>query len=222
MKAVANAFDPHKIFLITFKIVLTMIKHKKTLTHDRQELIVRHLGFADSMAETAKRHTGAQVENELLQAAAQEGLCEAALRFDDSMGVEFETYAYFWIQKALHRCVHEYYSLGLTGGDEGDGFTTDTTDEEVIARIDRPDDYEENLEREQHIEIMRARIRRLPTAERQVLTLSMGLKELKAEPMPATKVAQKMQVSAATVRTICCNALAHLAALTEEELGGNI
>lgn len=195
-----------------------MIKHKKTLTPEQQELIVQHLGFADSMAEKAKRHTGAQVEKDLLQAAAQEGLCEAALRFDDSLGVEFETFAYYWIQKTLHRCVHEYYSLGLTGGDEGDCFTIDTTDEEVIARIDRPDDYEENLEREQHIEIMRAQIRRLPAAERQVLTLSMDLKGLKAEPMPATKVAQKMQVSAATVRTICCNAMAHLAALTEEAI----
>lgn len=184
----------------------------RMLTSEQQELIIQHLDFADRMAKTAKRYVGARVEADLLLAAAQGGLCEAALRFDDGVKVKFETYAYHWIKKALHRCVRECYSLGFTGGDEGDGFTIDMTNEASIGRIDRPDDYEDNLQHEQLLETVRAQMRQLPAAERRVLALSVGLE---AAPLPATKVAQELHVNAATARAACCNALAHLAALTE-------
>lgn len=68
------------------------------LTKDQQTLVEKHVGFAMNMG---IRFRGRGVSVEDLQQEACLGLCEAALRYDMTKEVDFQTYAYNYCLKFI-------------------------------------------------------------------------------------------------------------------------
>ena len=70
----------------------------KKLNKDQQRRVVENLKFAKDLALNFGK-CGVDVME--LQSASMEGLCEAAMRYDESKGAEFQTYAYNYCRKYI-------------------------------------------------------------------------------------------------------------------------
>ena len=70
----------------------------KKMNKDQQNLVVENMKFAKDLALNFGK-CGVDVME--LQSASVEGLCEAAIRYDESKGAEFQTYAYTYCQKYI-------------------------------------------------------------------------------------------------------------------------
>ena len=70
----------------------------KKMNKDQQNLVVENMKFAKDLALNFGK-CGVDVME--LQSASVEGLCEAAIRYDESKGAEFKTYAYTYCQKYI-------------------------------------------------------------------------------------------------------------------------
>lgn len=79
-------------------------------------MLDEHSGLIYSMA---KRYYNKSVEFDDLIQAGNLGLLEAAQRFDPERGVEFSTYAYYWIRKCIKRAVATEHIVILPASVQG-------------------------------------------------------------------------------------------------------
>ena len=74
----------------------------QTHQHAREQLILGHIRFADKVSRKFFfQHNRGLVEFDELKSAALLGLCDAAQRFDESRGQNFETFSYMRIRGAM-------------------------------------------------------------------------------------------------------------------------
>lgn len=75
--------------------------------HEREALILAHLGYARYLAAEIARELPPWVPFEDIAAAAQEGLVRAAERYDPARGTKFRTYAYYRVRGAVFDHIRE-------------------------------------------------------------------------------------------------------------------
>lgn len=76
---------------------------KRDITTDRQNLVTEHLALAKSLALSVARSLSLRPDlYEELFSLANQGLSEAAVRYDPSRGTAFSTYAYYRIRGTIY------------------------------------------------------------------------------------------------------------------------
>ena len=68
----------------------------------RDELIAQHMPYAASIASRVYQSLSTVVEYDEVLCSARLGLLEAAKRFDERMGVDFKTFAYYRVKGAIY------------------------------------------------------------------------------------------------------------------------
>lgn len=68
----------------------------------RDELIAQHMPYAASIASRVYQSLSSVVEYDEVLCSARLGLLEAAKRYDEGMGVDFKTFAYYRIKGAIY------------------------------------------------------------------------------------------------------------------------
>ena len=140
------------------------------------------------------------------------GLIEAARRYDSTTGVQFNSYACWWIRKYVREYIIRYgqtVSLPFTHKDIFDHVTEDIdatcyeedgdaiTFADCIADdtdIDAEQAHQQQLNRLHHV------IQRLPPREQTIIRQIYGIGQNK---VPQTQIAQQLGISPVTVWRIC-------------------
>lgn len=71
------------------------------------ELVERFRGYAHALAYEIAKTLPSQIDRNDLLAAADLGLVEAARAYDDSKGVQFQTFSYYRIRGAVYDCLRQ-------------------------------------------------------------------------------------------------------------------
>lgn len=136
------------------------------------------------------------------------GLIEAAKRYDPCIGVQFTSYASWWIRKYIREYIIRYgqtVSLPFTNKDIFDHIIEDVDavlyeeDGDVITFADCiADDTDTDAEREQQEQINRLHevIQGLPTREQNIIRQIYGIGQKK---IPQTQIARQLGVTLMTI-----------------------
>lgn len=158
---------------------------RKTLSKRQNQLVMSHISVADAYARSFEM-AGLSRKIQLVQLVqdARYGLCMAALRFDESRGVLFRTYAEAWMKK--------YILMDLRGFRTCDETDIDIMPDEIIDE----DEVELQEQRAQQVEAL---LSLLDDKERAVITLLYGLE---GEPMDFRQVSKKLKLESKRVHQI--------------------
>lgn len=160
------------------------------LTADTRLLVISHIPLAYAMAWRMK-DCGVSLDD--LRQEGCLGLCEAALRYDESQGCRFATYAAHWCRKMMLQAIH---------GDR----TAASLQEETLGEQERED---EDSIRTGQLQRIDEALQCLTQQERQVVTQFYGLG---TEPLSLTEIADEMGFSKSRASTLHLCALKKLKA----------
>ena len=174
------------------------MKEIKTLTEAQLLLINSNMSFAENMGRhyaSLGRENGISVEE--LQQDARFALCEAALRFDPTKGVDFKTYAYKWCYKFIMMSINGkmYYS-----------------EEQIDAQEVDIVDEEEETYKKYHQRVMKL-MRLLNKKERRVVRMVYGFD---GDAMSFDEVAKALHLTTDRVHDIYDIALTKMEILTKK------
>ena len=183
------------------------------MNKDQQNLVVENMKFAKDLALNFGK-CGVDVME--LQSASVEGLCEAAIRYDESKGAEFQTYAYTYCQKyiliAIKNCTMQmtvpmkwrknvemlhldlsFDDLGTVDGDDG------TDADRLLYAVAEPTQDEVMIMDERRVWLHSVKNTHLTATERQVIDYVYGFGE---KAMPRKEVARLRKISPERVRQV--------------------
>ena len=199
---------------------------QRELTDDQRRLVVSHMPLASAMAWRMRDYG---VSQEDLRQEGCMGLCEAAMRYDESVRCSFAAYAAHWCRKMMlvaisrygtpmqlpdsQRAAARFYSLDLEENPQEDDDETAT--DRLLAAPFRERENEEMLRKGQIRRIDEA-LGCLSRKERELVRLYYGFE---AERLSLTEMAVAMGISKARASSIHRRALLKLeAALRERPL----
>lgn len=171
-------------------------KHTVKLTDAHRRLVASHMPLAYAMAWQAK-NSGVCLDD--LRQESCIGLCEAAIRYDESQQCRFATYARYWCQKMILKAINREKTTAETNADT----LQDVADEETLrsGQQHRIDHALEDL---------------TPT-ERQIVTLYYGIGT--PQPLSIAETATAIGISKARASALHLQALKKLnAALAKRPL----
>ena len=185
----------------------------KKMNKDQQNLVVENMKFAKDLA-LGFGKCGVDVME--LQSASVEGLCEAAIRYDESKGAEFQTYAYTYCQKyiliAIKNCTMpmtvpmkwrknvEMLHLDLSFDDLGTVDGDDGTDaDRLLYAVAEPAQDEVMIRNERRVWLHSVKDAHLTATERKVIDDVYGFGE---KAMPRKEVARLRNISPERVRQV--------------------
>jgi len=163
----------------------------KTLSAAQQQLVSSNIDFARGLAQQIDT-CGVPLED--LEQESCLGLCEAALRFDESLGVSFRTFAFYWCRRMMFDAILAYSGqialpekgteevkmlhldwavtgapMLSAGDDDGDAVI-----DGLLYQLWQDEEAERESDRETAARVRRM-LRRLTTAERRVIEALYGL-----------------------------------------------
>lgn len=163
------------------------------LTDDGRQLVISHMPLAYAMAWRLK-DCGVSLED--LRQEGFLGLCEAALRYEETADCNFATYARHWCRKMMYMAIRRRQ----TAGDVQDNTFREEADDEDLLRMGQRQRIDDSLQC-------------LRQEEQQVITLFYGLD---TERQNLTEIAASLGVSRSRASAIHLQALQKLEeALTE-------
>ena len=171
-------------------------KHTVKLTDAHRRLVVSHMPLAYAMAWQAK-NSGVCLDD--LRQESCIGLCEAAMRYDETQQCRFATYARYWCQKMILKAINREKTTADTNADT----LQDVADEETLRsgqqrRIDHA-------------------LEDLTPTERQIVTLYYGIGT--PQPLSIAETATAIGISKARASALHLKALKKLnAALAKRPL----
>lgn len=171
-------------------------KHTVKLTDAHRRLVASHMPLAYAMAWQAK-NSGVCLDD--LQQESCIGLCEAAMRYDETLQCRFATYARYWCQKMILKAINREKTTAETNANT----LQDVADEETLRsgqqrRIDHA-------------------LADLTPTERQIVTLYYGIGT--PQPLSIAETAAAMGFSKARASALHLQALKKLnAALAKRPL----
>lgn len=171
-------------------------KHTVKLTDAHRRLVASHMPLAYAMAWQAK-NSGVCLDD--LRQESCIGLCEAAIRYDETQQCCFATYARYWCRKMILKAIHREKATAETNADT----LQDVADEETLRsgqqrRIDHA-------------------LEDLTPTERQIVTLYYGIGT--PQPLSIAETATAIGISKARASALHLQALKKLnAALAKRPL----
>ena len=163
------------------------------LTDDRRLLVISHMPLAYAMA-WRMRDYGVSLED--LRQEGCLGLCEAAMRYDESQGCRFATYAAHWCRKMMLMAIH--------------GNRTSESLQEETFRVQENDEDQLRTAQQQRIDDA---LQHLTPTEGQIVTQLYGIG---TESRSLTEIASSLAISKARASSLHSRALQKLKAVLKE------
>ncbi len=163
-------------------------QERQQLTPDQQRQVEKHLGLASRMCKRFKalgRSRGVSPED--LRQEAYLGLCVAALRFDPTRQVSFQTYAFNWVRKYVEKAIQQSDATPVL------------EDADALPDEDGKDFAEGTDEDGPSTDLLHRLLGQLDERERQVVDMACGLSD-KSYSFQA--IAIEMRLSSRRVRII--------------------
>lgn len=187
----------------------------QSLNARQQQLVAQHMELAFKLAQKY-RNCGLDMDDIVQESYL--GLCEAAMRYDETTGCQFMTYAYLWCRKKIIEAIYGYSAPIKLGGHEAERPLFLSFDVEYILEDEENDDDSSllaTLNRDEEQEVQKAdlieRLSRavdgLDSRDRFIITKLYGLDD---EPMSNGQLARYLCVSPARISTIAKSTLGKL------------
>lgn len=154
----------------------------RKMSRKQQELVLENRDFAMDLA---KKYGNCGVDIDELQSASVEGLCDAAMRFDEARGVQFRTYAFDYCRWRIRKAIENevpvrvprkwrenvtmlhidlsFDELGSADSDEG------TDADRLLYGVAEPAHDEKMIADEQKAWVRREKTSRLTPTEQEVI-----------------------------------------------------